>query len=49
MMQTEHTEHVHCFICSACMDIPIKVLIDIELDNRQEGIDKATLICDVCL
>jgi hypothetical protein len=46
---TEHTEHVHCYICNICLDIPIHLLVDIELDRRQDDMDNAGLICDVCI
>jgi Ni,Fe-hydrogenase III small subunit len=46
---TEHTEHVHCCCCNACMEIPIYLLIDMELDARRDGIALMGLMCDVCL
>jgi hypothetical protein len=49
MQQVEHTEHVHCFICGGCMNVPIKVLIDVEIDSREQGLASDGLICDVCI
>lgn len=48
--KTEHTEHAHCMDCQSCMDLPISLMIDVELDRRA---DNATVdigyLCDNCL
>lgn len=47
--QAQHTERVRCIVCNTAMDIPITVLIDIELDNRTEGCDLGGVVCEACL